>query len=105
MNDPPRRIILSYTLEFKRNVRHLAKKYPHLRADLQPLIDALTEGKREGDKIPGVRFDVYKARVRNSDAQRGKSGGYRVIWYFRNQTQIVLVTIYSKSEQGDVAAK
>jgi mRNA-degrading endonuclease RelE of RelBE toxin-antitoxin system len=100
---PP--VALSFTPEFKRNLRHLAKKYPHVRSDLQPILGALSEGRREGDKIPGVQYDVYKVRAKNTDAQKGKSGGYRLIYQVVSATEVTLVTIYSKTEQGDIAAK
>ena len=40
--------------------------------------------------------------MRNSDAQRGTSGGYRVIYYVVRPDDTLLVTIYSKSEQDDI---
>ena len=43
-------------------------------------------------------------RVRNSDIQKGKSSGYRLIYYVKTTTAIILLTIYSKSEQADIAA-
>jgi mRNA-degrading endonuclease RelE of RelBE toxin-antitoxin system len=43
-------------------------------------------------------------RVRNNDLQRGKSGGYRVIYYIETQDEVILLTIYSKSDQSDVPA-
>ncbi len=45
---------------------------------------------------------LYKIRVRNSDAKRGKSGGYRVIYYLKTKEVIILVTLYSKTEQTDI---
>ena len=56
-----------------------------------------------GDKIPGVRFDVYKVRARNSDSAKGKSGGYRIIYQRTLQASIILITIYSKTEQEDIS--
>jgi mRNA-degrading endonuclease RelE of RelBE toxin-antitoxin system len=94
---------VAYTLEFKRNLRQLAKKYRRIRSDVQPLINKLIQGKTPGDQIPGVRYEVFKARVRNSDTTRGKSGGYRIIYYRSGNGPTVLVTIYSKSEQSDIA--
>ena len=35
--------------------------------------------------------------------RRGKQGGYRMIYYVQTPVAIILVTIYSKTEQGDVA--
>jgi mRNA-degrading endonuclease RelE of RelBE toxin-antitoxin system len=42
--------------------------------------------------------------VRNRNANRGKSGGYRSIYYVKTSDRIILVTIYSKSEQEDIEA-
>jgi hypothetical protein len=44
-------------------------------------------------------------RVANSSAARGKSGGYRIIYYVALPTKIVLLTIYAKSEQENIATK
>lgn len=98
------RVDLFYTPEFKRNLRHLSKKYPHVRTDIQPKLDSLAAGQREGDKIPGVKFDVHKVRAKNRDAKKGKSGGYRLIYQVVKSSEIVLVTAYSKTEQGDITA-
>ncbi|WP_353737619.1 hypothetical protein [Microcystis sp. M049S2] len=34
--------------------------------------------------------------------KKGKSGGYRVIYYLQTQTTIVLITLYSKTDQTDI---
>jgi len=57
-----------------------------------------------GDQIPGIGYTVFKLRVRNSDTQKGKSGGYRLIYYVKTATGIILLTVYTKSEQVDIAA-
>lgn len=92
-----------YSHEFKRNVRKLIKKYPRLPEDLDEFIQRLQTGNVEGDALQHVGFEVYKARIKNSDTKKGKSGGYRVIYYFKQDEQIFLVTIYAKSEQEDVS--
>ena len=92
-----------FTAEFKRNLRQLAKKYRQIKRDVQPLLDELTQGQMPGDPIPGVRYSVFKARVKNSDSRKGKSGGYRIIYQRVHERLIVLVTIYSKTEQADIA--
>ncbi|MEH1864185.1 MAG: type II toxin-antitoxin system RelE/ParE family toxin [Nostoc sp.] len=90
---------------FKRNIRALAKKYRSIRNDIQPVIEQLQQGELPGDQIPGVGYAIFKLRVRNSDAQKGKSGGYRLIYYVKTATGIILLTVYTKSEQVDIAAK
>jgi mRNA-degrading endonuclease RelE of RelBE toxin-antitoxin system len=98
------RVDIRFTPEFKRNLRALAKRYRSIRSDLDPILAQLQAGQLPGDQVTGTGFPIYKARVRNSDAQRGKSGGYRLIYYLQTQTSIILVTLYSKSEQSDISA-
>ena len=50
----------------------------------------------------GVKYQVFKVRLKNTDVQRGKSGGYRVIYYVKTRENIILATIYSKSDRSDV---
>ncbi|MDJ0620815.1 MAG: type II toxin-antitoxin system RelE/ParE family toxin [Calothrix sp. MO_192.B10] len=90
---------------FNRNIRTLAKKYRNIRNDIQPVIEQLEQGELPGEQIPGVGYAVFKLRVRNSDTQKGKSGGYRLIYYVKTATGIILLTVYVKSEQVDIAAK
>ena len=68
------------------------------------VIEQLEQGEQPGDQISGVGYAVFKVRVRNSDNQKGKSGGYRLIYYLETTTGIILLTIYSKSEQVDIEA-
>jgi mRNA-degrading endonuclease RelE of RelBE toxin-antitoxin system len=96
---------ISYTPEFKRNLRRLAKKYRQIRSDLDPLLQQLQAGDLVGEQIPRLEYTLFKVRVRNRNLQKGKSAGYRVIYYLKTTTQIILVTIYSKSEQGDITAE
>jgi mRNA-degrading endonuclease RelE of RelBE toxin-antitoxin system len=92
-----------FTSEFKRNLRQLAKKYRRIKTDIQPLLDDLEAGKTPGDKIPGLAVVIYKVRVRNSDSAKGKSGGYRIIYQQASDTTIILITMYSKTEQADIS--
>ncbi len=97
-------ITITYTDEFKRNLRQLLKKYVRIREDIEPIIQVLQQGELLGDRIQQGAYIVYKVRVKNSNVQKGKSGGYRIIYYLKTQTDIVLLTIYSKSEQSDITA-
>jgi mRNA-degrading endonuclease RelE of RelBE toxin-antitoxin system len=105
MSDSPRPSVEVFiTPEFKRNVRALAKKYHHIQSDVQPFIEKIQGGELIGDKIQGTGYTIFKVRIRNSDVSRGKSGGYRVIYYLKTATAVILVTIYSKTEQSDISA-
>lgn len=63
----------------------------------------MQNGKLPGDKISGIGYSVFKLRVKNSDITKGKSGGYRLIYYCQTATGIILLTIYTKSAQVDIA--
>jgi mRNA-degrading endonuclease RelE of RelBE toxin-antitoxin system len=89
---------------FTKNLRNLAKKYRSIRDDIQPVIEQLERGELPGDKISGIGYDVFKVRVRNSDIQKGKSGGYRLIYYVKTENGIILLTVYTKSAQADIPA-
>jgi len=104
-NEAVSAVKVRFTPEFKRNLRLLSKKYRHIRSDVQPIIDQIQAGKFLGDQIPRVKYTVFKVRVKNSDIQKGKRAGYRFIYYLNTQTEVVLVTIYSKLEQSDISAE
>lgn len=101
---PADQVSISFTFEFKRNLRALAKKYRSIRSDIQPLIDQLQTGIFPGDQVPGVSLAIFKVRLQNRDIQKGKRSGYRCIYYLKARNNIILITIYSKSEQSDVSA-
>ena len=96
---------LYYTAEFKRSLGKLLKRYRNLREDLEPLLTELEAGKTPGDRLQIKRAVLYKARIKNSDAKRGKSGGYRVIYYLKTKKTTILITLYSKSNQSDIQAE
>jgi len=101
-NEP---VQVEFTPETKRNLKVLAKKYRHIRSDVQPVIDQLRAGEVVGDQVPRTRYTIFKVRVRNSDIQKGKRSGYRLIYHLKTPTTIVLVTIYSKLDQSNISAE
>ncbi|MFN7350666.1 MAG: type II toxin-antitoxin system RelE family toxin [Dolichospermum sp.] len=102
-NNEPLSIEIAITPRFQRDLRELAKRYRSIRSDIQPLIDQLQAGEIPGDRIAGIKYQVFKVRIKNSTIQKGKSGGYRVIYYLKNAQGIILTTIYSKSDLTDVS--
>jgi mRNA-degrading endonuclease RelE of RelBE toxin-antitoxin system len=101
----PAPIQIFATLAFKSQLRKLSKRYRSLSSDLQSLLDELSAGQTPGDPIPGTSAFVFKVRLKNSDIQKGKSGGYRVIYQCRGSICLLLVTLYSKSDQSTVTAQ
>ena len=97
------RVFLS--IDFRRRLRTLAKRYRSIRSDLQPVIEQLKTGDIVGDQIAGTDYSVFKVRIKNSDVKKGKSAGYRLVYQLRDRTYILLVLLYSKSDQQDVTAE
>ena len=87
---------------FERDLKRLGKRYFHIRHDLEPLIAQLIAGETPGDRVSGLMTVVYKVRIANTDARKGKSGGYRVIYYLPSDEVNILLTIYSKNDQADI---
>jgi mRNA-degrading endonuclease RelE of RelBE toxin-antitoxin system len=96
---------ITFAPKFQRQLRILAKKYRHIYTDIQPILEQLQTGTFVGDQISGTGYTVMKVRVKNSDIQKGKSGGYRLAYEIESPTNLFVLKIYySKSEQADISA-
>jgi len=88
---------------FSRQVKKLAKRYPKIKIDLSNFKQDFNEGRVKGRAIPGLKHKVYKARMKSTDMQRGKRGGYRVIYYLQTiQNRVILLTIYAKARRENI---
>ncbi len=98
------KVAIDLSPEFQKNLRDLAKRYRHIRSDLQEMIDELRIGNFVGDRIPniGSGYRVLKVRLQNRDIQKGKSAGYRLIYQVESPKSVLLLTIYSKSDKEDI---
>jgi hypothetical protein len=68
-------------------------------AELKDMINILEAGKADANLGGGV----YKVRVARSGA--GKSGGYRVIVFFKSGDRIFYVYGFAKSDMGNISEK
>ncbi len=91
--------------DFNPQVRHLRRKYPSVTAEARQLVYQLQDGQRPGDAVPDVGYaGVYKERLRNRSARRGKQGGFRLIYYEQYTELVFLLLIYSKTEVDNIPA-
>jgi len=65
---------------FKRDVKKLERRFRHIKNDVRTAISLLTKDPKVGVVIPGSS-GMRKLRIPNRDQRRGKSGGYRLIYY------------------------
>ena len=84
---------------FRRQIKRLQRKYPSVTEELRDLVLALETDQRPGELVPNVGYDgVFKIRLRNRSARRGRRGGFRVVYYEQVSDLVFLLLIYSKSE-------
>lgn len=104
MLNEPNPVSIRFSDEFEENLYVLSKRYRHIRSDIQSIIEQLQCGNFLGDRLAGMgeNYVILKVRVKNSDIQKGKSAGYRLIYQVESQTSILLLTIYSKSDREDI---
>ena len=84
---------------FEKDVKKLKKKFPKIKNDLINLIDELSSNPETGINLGE---NIFKVRFSNSSIPTGKSGGFRIITYYKADDILYLVTIYSKTEQDNI---
>ena len=97
---------ISYSPEFLKQLKHLAKKYKSIADDLEVLRDELNQNPYAGTDLGG---GARKERMSIKSKGKGKSGGARVITYLlsviEENIDITLLTIYDKSERESITDK
>lgn len=93
------------TRSFKRSVKRMEKRFRHVKNDVHIAIQVLLQSPKLGVVIPGA--SGIQVRVRNTDLPKGKSGGYRLLYYVEDQPAptIHLLLLYAKSDREDVTRR
>ena len=52
--------------------------------------------------MAGLGHQVFKVRLPNRSARRGKSGGFRVIYQEKSGRLVLLLLVYSKTDRADI---
>ena len=97
---------ISVTPDFARELKRLAKRYPSMKDDYLKFLDELRRKPLMGTSLGR---NLHKVRFSIASKGKGKSGGARVITYTvlveTVGADIVLVTIYDKSDQTSISDK
>lgn len=89
------------TKDFDKQLARLARRFPAVLDEVADFISRLKSddlAQLPGRRIRRTGFTVYKERLANRSARRGKSGGFRVYYWLRQRDHLVLVAICSKTE-------
>jgi len=84
---------------FEKDVKKLKKKFPKIKNDLLKLVNELLLNPQKGINLGE---NIFKIRIPNSSIPTGKSGGFRIITYYKKDDILYLLTIYSKTEQDTI---
>ena len=84
---------------FEKDVKKLKKKFPKIKNDLVNFVNQLLLNPKMGIDLGE---NIFKVRIPNSSIPTGKSGGFRIITYYKKDSILYLVTIYSKTEQDNI---
>ena len=98
-------ISIIFADEFENNLYSLSKKYRNIRKDIAIALEQIQSGNFIGDRLAGLgeNYVVIKVRVKNSNIQKGKSAGYRLVYQVESPTSVLLLTIYAKSDRDDIS--
>jgi mRNA-degrading endonuclease RelE of RelBE toxin-antitoxin system len=89
--------------KFEKDLKKLVKKYPSLKMEYISLILSLQQNPKQGTLIGN---NCYKLRLAIASKGKGKSGGARVISYFKiSEIDVHLLSIYDKSDKENISDK
>ena len=86
---------------FSKDVKKLYKKYKNISNDLKKLQEDLIKNPKAGIELG---HNCYKIRVANSSIPTGKSGGFRVLYYYLDaEGYLYLMIMYSKEKLKNIS--
>jgi len=84
-------------------LKKLSKKYKNIELDIENYLLSINSIKDLGVEL---KHNVYKIRIANSDKNKGKSAGYRLISYVKiMDSELHLIYIYDKSNLENISEK
>ncbi|OGJ52382.1 hypothetical protein A2335_03630 [Candidatus Peregrinibacteria bacterium RIFOXYB2_FULL_32_7] len=88
-----------FSKNFKQQLKKLKKKFPNIKNDL---LEKLSWLNFENEIYIGK--SIYTIRIKSSDQNKGKSGGFRVyIYFYIRKNLLVPLCIYSKSDKENIS--
>jgi len=88
---------------YKKAIKKLSKTYRNIDLDIKDFLKSINTKEDLGIEL---KSNVFKVRVANSDKNKGKSAGYRLISYLSIvESELHLLYIYDKSKLVNVTEK
>jgi len=81
---------------YKKSYKKLSKQYKNIQNDIDSFFNSIHS---KDDLGVELKSNIFKVRIKNSDKNRGKSAGYRLISYLALvENELQLLYIYDKSK-------
>ena len=88
---------------YKKAFKKISKQYKNIQSDVDDFLDSIASKEDLGIEL---KSNVFKVRIKNSDKNRGKSAGYRLISYLAIvDSELHLLYIYDKSKLENLTEK
>ena len=88
---------------YRKAHKKLSKQYRHLQNDIDNFLDSIDSKEDLGIEL---KSNVFKVRIKNSDKNKGKSAGYRLISYLAIiDNELHFLYIYDKSKLENLTEK
>ena len=88
---------------YKKALKKLSKTYKNIDSDIKNFLKSISTKEDLGIEL---KSNLFKARVANSNKNKGKSAGYRLISYLAVlENELHLLYIYDKSKLTNVTEK
>jgi len=93
---------------YSRNLKELKKKFNNVVNDIENICQEVALNPTHLAKpIPAFHGKLWKIRIRSSDMKKGKSGGFRMIFYYNEDApnKIYRLAVYIKAEREDLSPR
>ncbi len=88
---------------YRKAIKKLSKIYRDINLDVESFLESINSKKDLGIEL---KSNIFKARIANSNKNKGKSAGYRLITYLvLVKNELHLLYIYDKSQLANVTEK
>jgi len=88
---------------YKKALKKLSKTYRNINLDIKDFLESINAKKDLGIEL---KSNVFKVRIANSDKNKGKSSGYRLVSYLAViENELHLLYIYDKSKLVNITEK
>ena len=97
------------TRVFEKYLKRLSKRYKLLFDDIEPVVHSIKTGECVGTLLTQVGcFEAFKVRIANTSINKGKSGGFRLIYaYFEGKQRdaVIAPALYCKQDVAKIREK